>query len=244
MTNDTATPRRISSAVTALLPLFLLLLTSCAPQAPQSKAQVALQHLDTKTSFQAVAETTNLFGISQTLQSVDSDGDDIELNEDRFAEPSVSGKLKLIRPPAGTRLGSPFGLRYHPIKHRRILHSGVDISGKRGEKVVASAPGRIIFSGRKGAYGLMIDLDAGNGVVLRYAHLDKLAVKKGAIVRQGQYIGNLGRTGRVTAPHLHFEVRLNNKPVNPMKYIDPDHAWASNTDSSTKKGGSSVSKKF
>ena len=105
----------------------------------------------------------------------------------------------------------------------------MDISGKRGEKVVASAAGKILFSGRNGAYGLMIDLEVKDGVVLRYAHLDKLAVKKGAVVKQGQYIGNLGRTGRVTAPHLHFEVRLNNKPVNPMKYLDPEHAWANNS---------------
>ncbi len=148
------------------------------------------------------------------------------------ARPNVPGHLTFVHPTASTRVGSPFGFRYHPTKHRRILHSGVDFSGKRGEKVVASTGGRVIFSGRNGAYGLMIDIDAGNGIVLRYAHLDKLAVKKSTIVRQGQYIGKIGRTGRVTAPHLHFEVRVHNKPVNPLKYLDRNRTWATNTKSS------------
>ena len=230
MTNDTSmSHRRPYSAVKIVLSALLFLaLAACAPRAPQSDTLASTPRYMVRDAFPPVADASDLFKISRTDPAMNLDGGDVELNEERFVEPSTSEALQLVSPTKGTRLSSPFGLRYHPIKHRRILHSGVDISGKRGEKVVASAAGKVIFSGRNGAYGLMIDLEVKEGVVLRYAHLDKLAVKKGAMVRQGQYIGNLGRTGRVTAPHLHFEVRLNNKPVNPMKYLDHDHAWANN----------------
>ena len=120
------------------------------------------------------------------------------------------------------------------------MHAGVDLAGKRGEKVVASAPGTIVYSGRKGSYGLTIDIDAGKGVILRYAHLDKLGVREGQKVKQGQYIGNLGRTGRVTAPHLHFEVRLHDKPINPMQFLSPEHQWASNTGTKQRKTSGSL----
>ncbi len=230
MSNDASTVHRTYSVVKTLFLAFLFLsVAACAPKAHQNSAQISTHTYTVRNPFPPFADTADLFKISKTEPAMNLDGGDIELNEEGYAEATVSETLQLIAPTRGTRLGSPFGLRYHPIKHRRILHSGVDISGKRGEKVVASAAGKILFSGRNGAYGLMIDLEVKDGVVLRYAHLDKLAVKKGAMVKQGQYIGNLGRTGRVTAPHLHFEVRLNNKPVNPMKYLDPEHAWANNS---------------
>lgn len=135
-------------------------------------------------------------------------------------------QLTLIKPTKGKQISSAFGMRSHPIKGRQLLHTGVDISGNRGDKIVAAADGIITFSGRRGSYGLMIDLDIGSGVILRYAHLDRLGVKKGARVTQGQCIGKLGRTGRATAPHLHFEVRVNNTPVDPMLFITPTHHWS------------------
>ncbi len=231
MTNDTSMSHRrpYSAAKILLLALLFLALAACAPRAPQNDMQTSVPRYTVRNAFSPVTDTSDLFRISETAPAMNLDGGDVELNEERFVEPSAPDSLELVQPTKGTRLGSPFGLRYHPIKHRRILHSGVDISGRRGEKVVASAAGKVLFSGRNGAYGLMIDIEVRDGVVLRYAHLDKLAVKKGAIVKQGQYIGNLGRTGRVTAPHLHFEVRLNGRPVNPMKYLDPNHAWANNS---------------
>ena len=144
-----------------------------------------------------------------------------------FADPG-DYTIKFVSPATSKIIGSYFGMRYHPIKHRKILHAGVDIRGKRGEKVVSAAGGKVIYSGRHGAYGLMIDIELPNGMVTRYAHLNKLGVKKGQTVKQGQYIGEIGSTGRVTSAHLHFEVRINNKPVNPMRWLDPDHVWASN----------------
>ena len=164
------------------------------------------------------------------------DDGDIEVTPELLKEPSLYPALSLIQPIKETiRVTSSFGPRKHPVKRRRLMHAGVDIAGNRGEKVVASAPGKVVYSGRKGSYGLTIDIDAGKGVTLRYAHLDKLGVRKGQKVKQGQYIGNLGRTGRVTGPHLHFEVRLRDKPINPMQFLTHEHQWASNTGTKQRK---------
>ena len=164
------------------------------------------------------------------------DDGDIEVTPELLKEPSLYPVLSLIQPIKETiRVTSSFGPRKHPVKRRRLMHAGVDIAGNRGEKVVASAPGKVVYSGRKGSYGLTIDIDAGKGVTLRYAHLDKLGVRKGQKVKQGQYIGNLGRTGRVTGPHLHFEVRLRDKPINPMQFLTHEHQWASNTGTKQRK---------
>lgn len=146
-------------------------------------------------------------------------------NQDNTTSKTELPKISLIKPTQGKHISSEFGMRSHPIKRRQLLHTGIDISGKRGDKIIASANGTVVFCGRRGSYGLTIDLDIGNGVILRYAHLDRLHVKKGVAVCQGQCIGKLGRTGRATAPHLHFEVRVNNIPVDPMQFIIPTHHW-------------------
>lgn len=167
----------------------------------------------------------------QSSQADEFDDGDIEVTPELLKEPSLYPTIALIRPiKDNIRVTSPFGVRQHPLKRKRLMHAGVDIGGNRGEKVLASAPGKILFSGRNGSYGLTIDIDAGKGVLLRYAHLDKISVREGQRVKRGQYIGNLGGTGRVTAPHLHFEVRLRDKPLNPLQFISPQHQWASNTD--------------
>lgn len=156
--------------------------------------------------------------LSQSIE----DQDGIHSKTETTPLPNIS----LVKPTEGKHISSEFGMRSHPIKRRQLLHTGVDISGKRGDKIIAAANGTIIFCGRRGSYGLTIDLDIGNGVILRYAHLDRLNVKKGIKVCQGQCIGKLGRTGRATAPHLHFEVRVNNVPVDPMQFIAPKHHWS------------------
>ena len=219
----TLKPSYLSFSAAKRLALFspllcLLLLTACAPQ------QSGLQHHQ----YSNVRFTP--------IPDEEFDDGDIEVTPELLKEPSLYPALSLIQPIKETiRVTSSFGLRKHPVKRRRLMHAGVDIAGNRGEKVVASAPGKVVYSGRKGSYGLTIDIDAGKGVTLRYAHLDKLGVRKGQKVKQGQYIGNLGRTGRVTGPHLHFEVRLRDKPINPMQFLTHEHQWASNTGTKQRK---------
>jgi murein DD-endopeptidase MepM/ murein hydrolase activator NlpD len=96
------------------------------------------------------------------------------------------------------------------------MHKGVDISAPRGTPVLAAGPGVIIFLGRNKAYGKTLEVDHGNGLVTRYAHLDSYAVAKGDQVQAGRILGRVGRTGRATGCNLHFETILNGVPQDPL----------------------------
>jgi murein DD-endopeptidase MepM/ murein hydrolase activator NlpD len=111
---------------------------------------------------------------------------------------------------------SGFGWRKDPIRHHRKFHNGADLRGKHGTPVLAAGDGVVILCGYQGGYGNVIFIDHGGGVVTRYAHLRKLETKKGAAVIAGQRIGQVGSTGRTTGPHLHFEVRLDGRAVDPV----------------------------
>ncbi len=116
-------------------------------------------------------------------------------------------------------ISSEFGYRISPFTGQREFHKGLDISGPEGTPIIAPAEGVAIFTGKNGAYGLSLVLDHGNGITTRYAHLLKIVIKKGEKVKRGEIIAYMGNTGRSTGPHLHYEVRLNGVPVNPLRYI-------------------------
>jgi murein DD-endopeptidase MepM/ murein hydrolase activator NlpD len=122
-----------------------------------------------------------------------------------------------VRGPA--EITSGFGLRVDPFIKRLALHSGVDIRGDTGDRVLAAAAGTVVTAERHKAYGLMVEIDHGNGLSTRYAHLSAITVKEGAKVPAGAAIGKIGSTGRSTAPHLHFEVRQNGDAIDPRRYI-------------------------
>ncbi|MTJ92611.1 MAG: M23 family metallopeptidase [Desulfovibrio sp.] len=123
-----------------------------------------------------------------------------------------------VMPTKGT-LSSNYGNRKLSKKKKAREHKGVDLSAKRGAAVVSAATGHVTFAGRKGAYGYMIEIDHGNGLVTRYAHLDKITVKGGVKVKAGQTIGTVGRTGRTTGVNLHFEVLKFNQQVDPLSVV-------------------------
>ena len=110
---------------------------------------------------------------------------------------------------------SGFGWRDDPMNHSRKYHRGADIRADHGTPVVAAGDGVVVFAGRQGGYGNVIYVDHGGGVVTRYAHLRRIEIKKDATCVAGQRIGQVGSTGRATGPHLHFEVRLDGRAVNP-----------------------------
>lgn len=114
---------------------------------------------------------------------------------------------------------SGFGYRRDPFSGGRRLHAGVDFAGSRGTHIVAGGDGRVVFAGRHSGYGLMIDIDHGFGITTRYAHLTRLHVRQGERVSRGAHIGDMGCSGRCTGTHLHYEVRSNGDPVNPMTFI-------------------------
>lgn len=115
-------------------------------------------------------------------------------------------------------VSSPFGNRFHPVLKRYILHTGVDLRA-RYVPLHAARDGRVTYTGYMSGYGKIIIIDHGNGYQTRSAHLNNIYVKQGAYVKAGQVIGKTGMTGRVTGPHLHFEIRKNNRPYDPMKYL-------------------------
>lgn len=131
----------------------------------------------------------------------------------------VSGFIK----PIGGRITSPFGWRRHPIFNSRSFHSGVDIGGPYNGNVRASNAGKVIYSGWYGGYGKVVILDHGqvNGIptTTLYAHLNSTRVTPGEYVAKGQVVGFEGTTGYSTGPHVHFEVRVNGRPNNPLNYI-------------------------
>lgn len=127
-----------------------------------------------------------------------------------------------IKPISG-RVTSPFGWRTHPIFKSRTFHSGIDIGGPYRGNVRASNSGKVIYTGWYGGYGKVVIIDHGsvNGKMTTtlYAHLDSIRVNNGAYVSKGQVVGHEGTTGYSTGPHVHFEVRINGNPNNPLNYI-------------------------
>jgi murein DD-endopeptidase MepM/ murein hydrolase activator NlpD len=122
--------------------------------------------------------------------------------------------------PVNGRLMGAFGKRTDPFSGEGTeFHTGVDISAPSGTPVRATADGIVVSSGWSGGYGRLVVVDHGGGIQTYYAHLARLHVQTGQEVRRGELVGEVGSTGRVTAPHLHYEVRIGGAPVNPYPYL-------------------------
>jgi murein DD-endopeptidase MepM/ murein hydrolase activator NlpD len=117
---------------------------------------------------------------------------------------------------------SRFGNRIDPFNGKKAFHAGIDVGGPYGQKIVATADGIVTRSFFNGNYGQYIEICHGNRYSTRFAHLQKRLVKRGEKIKRGQTIGTLGNSGRSTGPHLHYEVRLNKKPINPGKFMQVD----------------------
>ncbi len=121
------------------------------------------------------------------------------------------------------RISSRFGYRSDPFRRRLALHAGIDFKAPYGSPVLATAPGTVVRAGWTGSYGKLVEIRHDNGLVTRYAHLSRIRVRAGQRVRAGDRIGRLGNTGRSTGPHLHYEVRLFGKPLNPARFWKARH---------------------
>jgi murein DD-endopeptidase MepM/ murein hydrolase activator NlpD len=124
--------------------------------------------------------------------------------------------------PVSGYVSRDYGSCIDPFTGRRRLHEGVDIVNRVGTPVVATAAGKVVESGRKGGYGWTVVLDHGYGYRTAYGHLDEIKVNRGERVQRGQVIATLGNSGRSTGPHLHYEVQIDGRPVDPLKFILPD----------------------
>jgi murein DD-endopeptidase MepM/ murein hydrolase activator NlpD len=114
---------------------------------------------------------------------------------------------------------SGFGVRVDPFLRAPAMHTGLDFRGGLGDPVRATAAGTVTQTGWNGGYGKMVEVDHGNGLSTRYAHLSSFEVKEGQTVRIGQVVGRVGSTGRSTGPHLHYETRIDGEAVDPQKFL-------------------------
>jgi murein DD-endopeptidase MepM/ murein hydrolase activator NlpD len=121
--------------------------------------------------------------------------------------------------PVDGRLMGAFGERTDPFSGEGAFHKGVDISAPIGTPIRATADGIVVFAEIESTFGRLVKINHGNGVETYYAHLSRFYVQAGQDVRRGELIGAVGTSGRVTAPHLHYEVRLGGAPVNPYRYL-------------------------
>ena len=122
--------------------------------------------------------------------------------------------------PVVGKLESGFGGRRNPFGGSSYeFHSGQDIDAKPGDPVVAGASGKVTFAGWQNGYGQLVIIDHGGGLTTRYGHLSHIDTTLNQTVERGQFIGQVGSTGRSTGPHLHYEVRINDQPVNPLQYL-------------------------
>ena len=116
-------------------------------------------------------------------------------------------------------ISSTFGVRKDPFTGRRRKHSGIDLAGPRGSAIFSVAKGVVLFTGRKGGYGRVIEIKHAGGVISRYAHLEASLVKKGQAITSGEKIARLGTSGRSTGPHLHLEIIKNKKNIDPLVFL-------------------------
>ena len=128
-------------------------------------------------------------------------------------------QAKRTAPKGLIRLSSGFGTRIDPIDGSHRVHTGLDMPGRAGTPILAAAVGTISFAGRAGGYGQMVEIDHGNGLKTRYAHLSQILVRPGDTVSLQQTIALMGSTGRSTGNHLHFEVRVNGRATDPRGWF-------------------------
>jgi murein DD-endopeptidase MepM/ murein hydrolase activator NlpD len=192
-------------------------------QVAREKERTAVQRQSTERDKRSVLRDRLVY--ERALAELEQDSREIEQmlrrlqltrgGQQRLAKP-WSGNLRM---PVKGRLTSPYGYRIHPIYGVRKLHTGIDISAASGTAIKAAGDGVVVFAGRWGGYGNCVILDHGGGVATLYGHCSRLAVSEGQNVTQGQSIAYVGSTGLSTGPHLHFEVRRDGHPVDPMGYL-------------------------
>ncbi|PAX08689.1 M23 family metallopeptidase [Sphingomonas lenta] len=124
-----------------------------------------------------------------------------------------------VQPVAKMDYSSNFGIRSDPFRGSAAMHAGVDIRGPVGTPIYATADGIVAEAKRRGGYGNLVELDHGKGIATRYGHLSRILVSAGSRVQRGQIIGLMGSTGRSTGSHLHYEVRMDGRAVNPVPFL-------------------------
>ena len=155
-------------------------------------------------------QTTDLFTLIES-----------RLLEGRLAQLMVHSSAPVVGP-----IGSGFGFRSDPFSGRAALHTGLDFPAETGTSIQAAAGGMVVSTEPHAAYGNLVEIDHGNGLLTRYAHASKVMVKTGDLVKRGQVVAQVGTSGRSTGPHLHFEVLVDGVPQNPARFLAGPSAGA------------------
>lgn len=165
--------------------------------------------------------------IDRLSRLVSNQTDEMALLEYSLLEKRVRERLlPTTLPVKGGALGSGFGFRSDPLVGSRAMHEGLDFSAETGTPVVSAAAGVVLVAEYHPEFGNMIDIDHGDGLTSRYAHLSKIEIKSGQMVRRGERIGAVGSTGRSTGSHLHFEVRMFGVAQNPAVFLRQGNDFA------------------
>lgn len=166
-------------------------------------------------------ESGELLGLLDRMQSdVTAQSDFLMVAETRLLSDVLEWRMIPTQEPVpGRQVGSSFGTRIDPLTGRKARHTGLDFQAPTGTPILAAAGGIVITQEYHAAYGNMLEIDHGNGVISRYAHASKLLAKRGDVVRPGEKIAEVGSTGRSTGPHLHFEVLVNGQQHNPQRFL-------------------------
>jgi murein DD-endopeptidase MepM/ murein hydrolase activator NlpD len=166
------------------------------------------------------------------IAAEDSNYDELLYRADNYIEKMQT--LPLGRPIKGS-VSSWFGKRKDPLNQKAAFHEGIDFRGRTGDPVVATADGKVIYAGKNGGYGNFIKISHGDGFTTGFAHLHKINVRSGDHITRGQVIGSVGNSGRSTGSHLHYEVNLKGRPIDPAKFMKVANLTCTfNTPSETK----------
>ncbi|HEY8422551.1 MAG TPA: M23 family metallopeptidase [Thermoclostridium sp.] len=181
---------------------------------------ISRSSITTNPTISFVGKISELKTLLKFLEEADEKEEQLfaELADKKAELENYLNSLPTFWPTEG-KIESEYGNRLHPIYRKYQSHTGVDIGGKKGNPIYAAASGTVIAAGKNGGYGYMVDIDHGNGLVTRYAHCSKILVRKWQKVKVGDKIAEVGDTGTTTGPHLHFEILLDGKPIDPVIFI-------------------------
>lgn len=165
--------------------------------------------------------------LDRLAAEIEARTDEMKAFESGLLERRVRERLvPTALPVREAELGSPFGIRTDPIAGLRAQHEGIDFNAPSGTPVLAAADGVVQAASWQGDFGNMVEVDHGEGLTTRYAHLQRVQVRPGMLLKRGDPIGSVGNTGRSTGSHLHFEVRVFGVPQNPARFLKQDDAYA------------------
>lgn len=179
------------------------------------------QHLDTTSVPRFVSSRAT--GTPTVFAAAPPEKPDFLSPTDKIDQPAIfipAGNSDQLQAPAMGRISSSFGTRLHPLNGGAQLHDGLDIVLANGTPINPVAPGTVTFAGENGGYGLTVDIDHGDGLSSRYAHLSRLLVRSGDEVASDQIIGRSGETGLSNGPHLHLEIHRDQQAVDPLTLLD------------------------